>query len=73
MAELPDPSMAAMQPLALRPKAAAEALGIGQRLLWQLTAPRGPIRCVRAGTAVLYPIAELQRYLAEQMEGGRHE
>lgn len=52
--------------LALRPKDAAAALGIGQRMLWQLTHPRGPIPCVKVGTCILYPVALLQKWLAEQ-------
>lgn len=52
--------------LALRPKDAAKALGIGERLLWDLTAPRGPIPCVRLGNAVTYPIHLLEKWLAAQ-------
>jgi len=57
-------------PLALRPRDAAKALGIGQRKLWDLTAPRGSIRCARLGTAVVYPVEELKRWLAEQAGRG---
>lgn len=53
-------------PLALRPKDAAKALGIGQRKLWELTQPRGPIPCARVGCCVLYPCDLLQVWLAEQ-------
>lgn len=52
--------------LSLRPRAAAKALGIGERLLWDLTAPRGPIPCVRLGTCVLYPVLGLQEWLAAE-------
>lgn len=52
-------------PLALRPRDAAKALGIGQRHLWSLT-NRGEIPHVRVGRAVLYPIIELERWLAER-------
>jgi hypothetical protein len=52
--------------LALRPKDAAKALGIGERLLWDLTAPRGPIPCVRLGNAVTYPVHLLEKWLADQ-------
>jgi excisionase family DNA binding protein len=51
--------------LALRPKEAAEALGIGERKLWELT-NRGEIPHIRVGRAVIYPVAELERWLAEQ-------
>jgi len=60
-------------PLALRPKDAARSLGIGQRKLWALTHPRGPIECVRVGACVLYPVDGLRRFLADQAEGGSHE
>ena len=56
-------------PLALRPREAAKALSISPRLLWQLTKD-GHIPCVRIGggkrKTVLYPVAELQAYLARQ-------
>ena len=59
-------------PLALRPREAAKALGIGARTLWGLTTPRGPIPCVRVGSGkrqtVLYPTAELQAWLSRQAE-----
>ncbi|MBX3404146.1 MAG: helix-turn-helix domain-containing protein [Phycisphaeraceae bacterium] len=68
MAELPNIPGAA--PLAMRPKDAAKALGIGQRKLWELSQPRGPIPCVRIGCCVLYPYALLQAWLAEQAAKG---
>jgi excisionase family DNA binding protein len=56
-------------PLALRPREAAKALGISARHLWQLTKD-GYIPCVRVGSGtrktVLYPVAELQAWLASQ-------
>ncbi len=59
-------------PLALRPREAAKALGISARTLWGLTAPRGPIPCVRVGSGkrqtVLYPVADLQAWLSWQAE-----
>jgi hypothetical protein len=51
--------------LALRPKEAAAALGIGERLLW-LATNRGEVPHVRLGKAILYPIDGLRRWLAEQ-------
>jgi len=58
--------------LALRPKEAAKALGIGQRLLWSLT-NRGEIPHLRLGRAVVYPTDALRRWLSEQAQqkGGR--
>ena len=57
----PDP----IQILALRPKDAAKALGLGSRKLWELTAD-GTIPHVRCGRAILYPVRELQDWLADQ-------
>jgi hypothetical protein len=68
VAELPNIPGAA--PLALRPKDAAKALGIGQRKLWELSQPRGPIPCVRVGCCVLYPYHLLHAWLAEQAAKG---
>ena len=56
-------------PLALRPREAGKALGISPRLLWQLTKD-GHVPCVRVGNGkrrtVLYPLSELQAWLARQ-------
>ena len=57
------------QQLALRPKDAAKALGIGERLLWSMT-NRGEIPHVRVGRAVLYPVDLLRRWLAQRATGG---
>ena len=55
--------------LAFRPRDAAKALGISERLLWQLTKD-GVIPCVRVGggkrQTVLYPRADLQAWLSRQ-------
>jgi len=61
--------------LALRPREAAKALGISARTLWGLTAPRGPIPCLRIGhgkrRTVLYPTADLQTWLTRQAEAAK--
>ena len=66
------PATSTTTPLALRPREAAQALGISARTLWGLTAPRGPIPCLRIGhgkrQTVLYPVAELQAWLSRQAE-----
>ena len=60
------------EPLALRPVEAAKALGISARTLWGLTAPRGPVPCLRIGhgkrQTVLYPVSDLQAWLRQQAE-----
>jgi len=51
--------------LSLRPREAARALGISERKLWDLTAPRGPIPCARLGrNIVIYRVADLDTWLA---------
>lgn len=69
-----------VEPLALRPREAAKALGISTRTLWALTSPRGPIPCLRIGhgkrQSVLYPVADLQIWLSRQADaerGGDHD
>ncbi len=51
--------------LALRPREASKALGIGERLLWQLTAD-GRIPYIKVGRCTLYPVRELQDWLTER-------
>ena len=51
--------------LALRPKEAAKALGIGVRKLWSMT-NQGQIPHVKLGRAILYPVARLEKWLADQ-------
>ncbi len=48
--------------LAMRPRKAAKALGISERLLWEHT-ERGVIPHIRLGKAILYPVASLRRWL----------
>ena len=51
--------------LALRPRDAAKALGISERLLWQLTR-EGAIPSVKVGRCTLYPVAILEKWLADE-------
>lgn len=69
--ELDQPTASLLKPLLLRPRDAARVLGIGERLLWSMTAPRGPIPCVRFGRCVLYPLTDLQALIDSLKEGGR--
>jgi excisionase family DNA binding protein len=55
--------------LALRPREAARALGIGPRLLWSMT-NRGEIPHLRLGRALVYPVDALRRWLSEQAAKG---
>ena len=57
--------------LALRPREAAKALGIGERLLFDLT-QRGAVPHLRLGNRViLYPVDALRDWLAEQTQQKR--
>jgi hypothetical protein len=53
-------------PLAFRPREAAQALGLSERSLWALTAPRGPIPAAKIGRSVLYRLCDLERWLASE-------
>ncbi len=56
--------------LAMRPREAAKALGISERLLWEWT-NRGTIPHIRIGKAILYPVDALRRWLDEQAATGK--
>jgi len=60
--------------IALRPREAAAALGIGTRKLWEITADRtSGIPHTRFGKVVVYPVDELCRWLAKQAKAeGEH-
>jgi hypothetical protein len=62
-------------PLALRPREAARVLNISARHLWGLTAPRGPIPCVRLGRgrrkAVLYVLDDLKAWLSSESNAAK--
>ena len=49
----------------MRPREAAKALGISERLLWEWT-NRGEVPHVRKGKAILYPVDSLRRWLEDQ-------
>ena len=58
--------------LALRPDEAAQAIGISPRKLWEITADQtSGIPHFRLGRVVLYPIRELQDWLATCANGGK--
>ncbi|XVJ59716.1 MAG: helix-turn-helix domain-containing protein [Tepidisphaera sp.] len=54
------PSETPQGTLLITAKEAAKYLSIGERTLWQMSAPRGPIPCVRFGGAVRYPVDDLK-------------
>lgn len=51
--------------LGLRPREAAKALGIGERLLWSKT-NAGEIPHLRIGRAIVYPVDMLRDWMTEQ-------
>jgi predicted DNA-binding transcriptional regulator AlpA len=57
---------ASLVQLLLTLRQAAQALAVSERTLWGLTAPRGPIRCVKIGRSIRYAVSELQRWIADQ-------
>jgi len=57
-----EPSPLRREPLALRPKDAAEALGISERLLLDWTHEYG-VPHVRLGRVLLYPVEDLREWL----------
>ncbi len=59
------PETDGVQRLALRPKEAAVALGIGERLLWSMT-NQNLIPHLKIGRAVVYPVEGLKRWLDSQ-------
>jgi len=56
--------------LAMRPREAAKALCISERLLWDWTS-RGKVPHIRVGKAILYPVDVLRRWLDEQAAVGK--
>jgi excisionase family DNA binding protein len=52
--------------LALRPREASKALGIGARKLWELTRDK-KIPHFRLGTAILYPVEALRNWLQSKV------
>ncbi len=54
--------------LLLSVREAAQALAVSERTLWQMTKD-GVIGSIKVGTrSVRYPVAELERWIEEQME-----
>ena len=54
--------------LLLTPDEAAQQLSVCPKSLWSLTAPRGPIKCVRLGRSVRYSVDALREFIAQQSQ-----
>jgi excisionase family DNA binding protein len=57
--------------ISLRPKQAADALGVSLSTLERLTR-RGEIRAAKIGRCTVYAVDSLKAWLASQTEGGDH-
>lgn len=51
--------------LALRPREAAKALGVGERTLWEWTT-QGLVPHIKIGRMLMYPVESLRQWLQEQ-------
>ena len=75
IAPVNDATVESLSPLLVSASTARELLGdISDRTLYKLTLPNGPIACIRLGgpgSPRLYPIGELDRFVACQIELAR--
>ena len=61
-------------PLLVDARTAARMLSFSERTLWSLTAPRGPIHCIRVSKrGVRYAVADLERFIESHKEQPRQE
>jgi excisionase family DNA binding protein len=44
----------------------AKALGLSRKKLWEITAPRGDLPCIRVGRRVLYSPADVVAWIERQ-------
>lgn len=59
----------AVRPICVKARVAAQMLDISQRQLYELTAPRGPIPCVRMGNSIrLFRVADLEKWAKQQAQ-----
>ena len=60
----------AVEPVLVDAVAAAGMLSVSTRHLWSMTAPRGPIPCVKIGCRILFRPESLRRWAAEAESAG---
>jgi len=53
--------------IALRPREAAESLGMSEKGLWNITYPRGSLHSVKVGSRTLYFIHHIKQWANEQL------
>jgi excisionase family DNA binding protein len=58
------------EPLLVDVKEAARLLGVSDRTVWSVTAPRGTLPCVRVGGRVLYSPDTLREWVRSQQGPG---
>lgn len=71
MTQTTNPIPQSQDRLLYRPRDAAKTLAISERTLWSMTAPRGPIPCIRLGAgngAVRYPFDALKQFIESQQQ-----
>ena len=51
-------------------KQAAEYLGLSERSVWAMTAPRGELAAVKLGRSVRYRPEDLEAFVASRIVGG---
>jgi predicted DNA-binding transcriptional regulator AlpA len=56
--------------IGLSPAELADALGLSERTIWSITAPRGTLPAVKVGRRVVYPIAFVEKWLADEAAKG---
>ncbi|MEI8380911.1 MAG: helix-turn-helix domain-containing protein [Planctomycetota bacterium] len=61
---LPVQAVGQIEPLLVPTGEAARRLSISERLLWDMTYPRGPIPSVKVGSRVLYSVEALRQWIA---------
>lgn len=67
--KLPNQSAGAFEQLLVPANEAARMLSISERLLWDMTHPRGPIPSVKAGSRVLYSVGALRQWIVSAEAG----
>lgn len=63
-----DAIVTSVEPLAVSTRVAAAMLSVSERTLFSLTKPRGPIRPIRTGQRLLYPVVELRRWIDSELQ-----